>query len=94
MTVKLNEEQTDRFSKVLFQNSNLAKTEEGERLKAIESRALHLEYPEAAMAGQDPTPHLGDGRRMNGAVRGRVESEKCWFEKTAKKFLTGGEKWL
>ncbi len=55
MTVKLNEEQTDRFSKVLFQNSNLAKTEEGERLKAIESRALHLEYPEAAMAGQDPT---------------------------------------
>jgi|GEM_PF-5938063 hypothetical protein len=39
-------------------------------------------------------PHLGDGRRMNGAVRGRVESEKCWFEKTAKKFLTGGEKWL
>ena len=49
MTVTLNEEQTDRFSKVLYQNSNLAKAGDDaiERLPLDESKALHLEYPEA-----------------------------------------------
>lgn len=58
MSIKLNEEQTDRFSRLIFQGSRVPtwrKHEEGERLRADESKALHLEYPEAAMAHQEPT---------------------------------------
>ena len=55
MCVHWEEAQTNELLQKIVQHIGLLKSNEGCRLKADESKALHLEYPAAAMAGQDPT---------------------------------------
>ncbi len=58
MTVEkntLNEEPSDEFSRILYHRlRDDSEAENNERLPLDESKALHLEYPEAEMAGEPP----------------------------------------